>query len=263
MEFVILLICGGAIGFFSSFFGIGGGALIVPVLYSLYPNVTDTVVISTSLGTIFFITLINSYNFYLRKLTPPKKIIFNFLITASIGALLGSKFTYLIDTQVSKKIIAIILLVIVAKNLFYKVKLEDHNVRDSHLNIALTGFFGSFISAISGLGGGVIFVPMLMSLVKLPPKRVSPYSNVAMVFATSIGAIPHLFTSLHNHNQLSPDLNNYFLGQINYLIVLLLAVSAYFTSKLGVKFNDLVSETNKKNFLALVLLSLSLKMFFV
>lgn len=263
MDFGILFLVGAAVGFLSSFFGIGGGALIVPILYSLYPNITDTVVISTSLGTIFFITIINSIHFYRQKLTPTKPIAMVLLISTFLGGWIGSQLTYLVDTNISKKIIATTLIIIVIKNLFFTTKLSVEEERETKLFIASTGFLGSLVSAVTGLGGGIIFIPMLMTLVRLSPKKVSPYSNLAMVFATFIGCVPHLFHSLESEQIISEGVAPFFIGQVNFAIIFILAASAFFTSKLGVKFNDLVSVKNKRIILSLLLLTLSLKLFLV
>jgi len=82
-----------------------------------------------------------------------------------------------------------------------------------------------------------------------------------MMFATLVGTLPHFFNPLQNANVLNVKLAPYFIGQVNIAIVLILAVSAFFTSKLGVKFNDLVNEKTKKILLSLLLLALSMKMF--
>lgn len=261
MEFIILIICGCAIGLFSSFFGIGGGALIVPVLYSLYPGIEDTVVISTSLGSIFLMTLVNSYNFYKAKLTPQKRVFIIFGINAIFGGFLGSQMTYMINTDISKKIIATTLLLIVLKNLLFKSKTSSENLNDTDLNLAITSFFGAFVSSITGLGGGVIFVPMLMSLVRLPAKLIPAYSNVIMVFATIIGTVPHFFHAVDTTSTQMENLSQFFVGQVNVAIVFTLVFCGFFTSKIGVKLNDIASEKTKKLTLSFILILLSIKMF--
>lgn len=264
MEILVLLITGSIIGFLSAFFGIGGGALIVPVLYSLYPMFADEHVISTSLLTIFFLTSNNSFLFYRRGLFPPKKIIINFIFSAGIGALIGSKLTYLIDTNSSKKIIASVLILIVIKLFFFEKKQADaDNKSVSMAKLFITGFSGAFISSISGLGGGVIFIPLLVSFTKVPLKLVSPYSNLAMLIATLIGSIPHLLVISPNMEPLGPFFNKSFLGNANLAMVAILSLSGYYTSRFGIKYNDLIGPMAKKYTLATLLLILSLKLFFI
>jgi uncharacterized membrane protein YfcA len=264
MEILVLLITGGIIGFLSAFFGIGGGALIVPVLYSLYPTFTDEHVISTSLLTIFFLTLNNSILFYKKGLFPPKKVIINFIFSAGIGAFLGSKLTFLIDTDTSKKIIASVLILIVTKLFFFEKKQNDQENKPTNMpKLFITGFSGAFISSISGLGGGVIFIPLLVSFAKTPLKLVSPYSNLAMLIATLMGSLPHLLATSPDMAVIGPLFSKSFLGNANLSMVVILSLSGYYTSRFGIKYNDLIKPSTKKFTLASLLLTLSLKLFFM
>lgn len=262
MDIIALLILGAFVGFLSSFFGIGGGSLIVPLLYSLYPSLSNQAVISISLGTIFLITLVNSYRYYKLKLTPTIKVIIIFSIACIIGAFLGSQLTYLINKELSRKIIAAILILIVVRlNFSILPKAEKPTEKSNKVKLSLTGFFGSIISSITGLGGGIIFTPMLISVVKLPLKQVAPHSNIAMVTATLTGVIPHLFEKVPSKiSGLSSLMQNSFIGNVNIAFILLIFASAFFTAKLGIKLNSYVKEQTKKRMLSALLILLSIKL---
>lgn len=124
--------------------------------------------------------------------------------------------------------------------------------------LGLTCLAGSFISSITGLGGGAIFVPLLLSLVKLPVSLISPYSNVAMTAASLVGLIPHFFVP-GEFNLESSLAQNSFIGHVNALFILVLFTGAFFSSKLGVKLNSHVRVKTKKWLLTVLLFSLSLK----
>jgi uncharacterized membrane protein YfcA len=264
MDILVLFILGGAVGFVSSFFGIGGGSLIVPILYTLYPRLPLTIVIPISLGTICIITTVNSIQYFRAKAITNKKIILAFLITCSIGAYSGARLTYLIDTNLGKKILACVLLVSVFKILFYKTSSEKNS--DIHISqplIAFTGFIGSLISSITGLGGGIVFTPMLISVVKLPLKVVSPYSNIAMSIATFIGVLPHFFNELQVTSGVSslPSLSQqYFIGSVNLVIIFIMTTTALIGSRVGIQYNESVSGEYKKKLLAGIILTLIIKM---
>jgi uncharacterized membrane protein YfcA len=265
MDILVLFLLGGAVGFVSSFFGIGGGSLIVPILYMLYPKLPLTIVIPISLGTICIITTINSISFIKARVITNKKMILSFLITCSIGAYAGAKLTYLIDTNIGKKILACVLILSVFKILFYKSGSEkDSDKNLSQPLIAFTGFLGSLISSITGLGGGIVFTPMLISLVKLPLKLVSPYSNIAMSIATFIGIFPHFFTTLqlsHGVSSLPSLSQQFFVGSVNIAMILIMTTTALVGSRIGIKYNDSVDGEVKKNLLAGVISILIIKMF--
>lgn len=264
MDIFILFCLGSIVGFVSSFFGIGGGSLIVPIFYLLYPNLPLTIVIPISLGTIFMTTTLNSARFIKAGLITNKKLVISFLITCSIGAFTGAKLTSLIDTQLGKQILAIVLSVSVFKILFYKN--SEESVDDSIVStklVAITGIIGSFISSITGLGGGIVFTPMLISLVKMPLKLVSPYSNLAMSIATLIGVLPHLFndiSSVERTSELPALAQGFFIGNVNIVIILIMTSTAIMGSKLGIKYNHSVSSNIKKKLLAAFIALLIIKM---
>ncbi len=265
MDYMIIIFLGFAIGFLSSFFGIGGGSLMVPVLYLLYPRLPASIIIPVSLGTIFIITTINTTRFYKLGLLPPKNIIKNFFITCSIGGLLGANLLYITDTATTKKIMGIVIFISMLKIVIPK-SINRKTTEPSNPSgklMATTGFLGSLISSLTGLGGGIVFTPMLINIVKLPLKMVTPYSNLAMMVATFIGVIPHLFK---HHSQSivfeSEILNGLFVGNVNFGIILILVVGAFVSSKLGIKFNSSISEKKKKYILSSLLLVLSVKMIF-
>lgn len=263
MDIIILLILGLLVGVCTSFLGIGGGSIIVPVLYSLYPNISLTVVIPISLGAIFITTLNNSYQYVTDGRITNKTISFNLIITSSIGAIAGALLTNYIDTNLGKKILAIVLIFSVIKILFYKVK--DKSIEEKNISFKLTtatGLIGAFVSSITGLGGGIVFTPMLISIVKMPTKLVSPYSNLAMAAATFVGVIPHFFQEIsHSNTALSlPNFSHmFFIGRVNIIIILIIASSAYIGSKVGSRFNNKVNDKNKKRILSGIISLLIIK----
>lgn len=259
MEFEIIqiILLGPIVGFLSSFFGIGGGSLIVPVLYGLYPKITPSIVIPISLGSIFFIVSLNIFRFSKQKLLPPKDIIINFAIFCGIGSWSGSQIVHLINAQMARFSMGIILILMIFKIFFFKNKPmpnKDKNRVPDSLTFAMVGFVGAFISSITGLGGGLIFTPFFMSILKVPTAKVSPYSNLAMLITTFIGVLPHFFNSTQKLMIFkTPWLNHTFIGDVNYFLVGAIVIPAMFSAQLGVKLNRKVEDKNKKLLLSILL----------
>ncbi|MAX67375.1 MAG: hypothetical protein CME66_10610 [Halobacteriovoraceae bacterium] len=261
MEITQLLVLGSVIGFLSSFFGIGGGSIIVPTLYTLYPNLPASIVVPISLGSIFFICLKNTISYGRNKLLPPKEIIGAFLLSCFIGGFLGTKLLYFIDTNLAKKIMGFLLLAMVVKLLVFKSRhQDDQNFSPSFISFSIVGFIGSLISSITGLGGGIIFTPIFLNILRVPLKKVSPYSNLAMVFATFIGVIPHIFQTRKNIYFQSDFLSSFFIGNVNFFFILIITLGALFSSRIGIKANNLAPPKTKKALLALLLLGFSSKL---
>lgn len=260
MEVIYLIITGFFVGLMSSFFGIGGGGLMIPVLYFLFPHLPAQAIIPSSLGVIFLNSLINNYHFYKQELTPKKKTIINIGISATVGAFIGSLLVHQIETQLLKNVFSVILIIVASKTLFSKGLNESNQlneVTDNTFKIALTAFLGSLLSSLTGLGGGIIFVPMFLSYIKLPLIKISPYSNITMSFATLVGVLPHFFYPLEL-NSTAIETSN-FIGHVNLYFIGLLFLGAFVSSKLGTKLNSKVNFQTKKYLLTILLLSFAIK----
>lgn len=256
MELIYLLFIGTSVGLFSSFLGIGGGSIMIPLLYIVFPKLPPQAIIATSLGTIFLSSGLNSFRY--KKILPPYRIIVNMFFATSIGALIGSKLLYMIPGFYVKKIFGIILLIAVVK-VFLSKGLADNKLKKIHdFKVFNTCFFGAIISSITGLGGGIVFVPLFMNLVKLPMKLISPYSNLAMTITTFMGVLPHFAKKIEYENSW-PLIQNSFIGHVNPIIIGALFSGAFLASKIGVKFNNSVSDKTKRYILSSILIIFAVK----
>ena len=256
MEYIYLALIGTIVGFVSSFFGIGGGSIMIPLLYIVFPKMPAQAIIATSLGTIFLNSGLNTIRF--RPLLPPARIILNILMSAFLGAFIGSKLIYLIPGDMVKKLFGVILLIATIRVILSK-KLKDNNLKKIHdFKIFQSSFGGSFISSITGLGGGILFVPMFMNVVKLPVRLISPYSNLAMTGATSMGLVPHFFKQSEYQSSVKL-INRTFIGHVNPLIIISLFAGAFLFSKVGVKFHHQVDDNIKKILLSSLLIIFSIR----
>lgn len=256
-----MVITGIGVGFMSAFFGVGGGSLLLPVMYSAFAYMTPTLAIPISLGTISLNTLMNVYRYYKSGIFPSKQTIFIFLITCSIGVLVGGAIINAINPEVAKKILGFILLIIVGRLVFSKTHIDDGNqaLNEPPLPMALTGLIGSFLAGVTGLGGGIIFVPIFIMVLKMPIKYVTPVSNVAMCIGAIIGVIPYFFLE-PNLEAVPGFLHSFHVGAVNILYIAILFICGFFAGKLGVKWNNSISPKFKKNLLALIVLLLALKL---
>lgn len=261
MEFVILFILGILVGLLSSFFGIGGGSLMIPVLYALFPELTPKNVIAISLGTICLTSAVNNYHFKKINLLPSKKTIYIFALMGLIGTGIGLTLLDHINSKTSKLIFATILMITVVKSLIFHSKVSQNNELNEDSKImSITGLVGSFISSITGLGGGIVFNPMLTYVAKIPVKYVSAFSNVAMFFASLMGVIPLVLEDTVYVKLNNSLLSNLFVGQINLGFTGIIFFASIASSKIGVKYNQRVRSNTKKALLTILLLFLSLKM---
>jgi len=263
MLYLYLILTGTSVGIISALFGIGGGALAVPILYTLFPEFPPQTVISTSLGMIFVNSIINFYNFTKKGKKVDKKLAFFLGLSAMIGVFLGKKFVMILNPLLVKKSFGVVLILLAAKT--WLAPASHHS--EAHWKLTLTkinpfrpiliGFLGGLVAGFTGLGGGAVMVPFFMVFLKMPFQWLSIYSNFTMIFATGIGALGFALTPFPGYINL--PLNEYMVGYLNYLVVGLIFVGAFFSSRLGIHFHAKIPPAlNKKLFIALLLL-LSLK----
>ncbi|NNJ55985.1 MAG: sulfite exporter TauE/SafE family protein [Bacteroidia bacterium] len=192
MEFtsILILFFFGLIGgFLSGLLGVGGGIIFVPIvtffLKQLGIDGEELVkyVLANSFGTIFFAGVISTYKQKKFSSFYPKQI----FLTASLAMITSFVVSYLITNQnwYSKRAFGILFLSLLVLTLIRFVimkKGESIEVKDTKsYKYLITGFFTGIITALSGLGGGVVMIPLFTQYVKL---------NIKVAAAISIGSIP-------------------------------------------------------------------------
>jgi len=101
---------------------------------------------------------------------------------------------------------------------------------------AAAGFFGGLV----GLGGGVIMIPLMVGVLKMKQKMAHGTSLVALVFTGLSGAVTY-------------SLN----GSVDVLAAVLLASTAIFTSRAGVRFANTLPEWKLKRYFGIFLIFVS------
>ena len=257
---IILILLSLAVGFISSFFGVGGGVLMVPGLYLVFPELPHQTVISTSIGVIFFNGLLNTYNFYLKGKVPHLKMVSLLSFGMVIGGQIGSRLTYLFDQHTAKKLFAVILLLVITRTLLSKTKQKSASKEHPEIEVQtiktfITGLGAGLIAGISGLGGGVVIVPALLIIYGLPFSWLSVYSNPAMA-AGALSALTAFALSRPEEKVftgLDPAFDHFQWGYLNFALMGIIVLVSFLSSKLGTQLTDKVSpQTAKYSFVTLL-----------
>ncbi len=197
-------------GVFGSLTGLGGGLLIVPLL-NLGFGIDLQHAIGTSLISIIATSCTSSirfisYGFVNLRLT------MLFGITTTLGAVFGALIAFEISTKVISFVFGVVLFASALFNFFkrnsqYQIvekdpcatffklnssyleaeKSIDYNLRHIPLG-TLMMFIAGALSSFLGIGSGVINVPTLENLIKLP-LRVSMGTSTLMIGVTAIAGI--------------------------------------------------------------------------
>lgn len=260
MEYVELVGIGLISGIISSFFGIGGGLVIVPLLLLIYPEMPYEHILGCSFGVIFLNSILNTYNFSKYKLLPPFKFVRVFLVGVFPGIFLGTYLVTIFSADLSRKIFAVFLIFVVLNN-YVRSRLEltshQENLEGKNFVKFATGFFAGVIAGLTGIGGGTVLVPVFMTVFHIPPKKVSPASNYVMIFLTGLAFIRMLFT----RGTEAIVFSSFQFGATNFLIVSVVFIGTLFSSRLGARLNDLTEDRLKSRIFTVMLLALSVKLF--
>ena len=115
----------------------------------------------------------------------------------------------------------------------------------TYLTIAFIGIFGGIVSGFFGVGGGLIFVPLLILLRGLDPHMAVGTSLAVVVPTAFMGALTHQHA-----------------GKIDWRAALFLVIFAVAGAFLGARLSLAADAVLLRRLLAVFLLALSLKMFF-
>ncbi|MGI6679258.1 MAG: sulfite exporter TauE/SafE family protein [Dehalobacterium sp.] len=112
----------------------------------------------------------------------------------------------------------------------------------SILSIILLGLVAGILSALLGVGGGIILVPGMMYLLKLPIK-IAVGTSLAIIIPTSIMGV-------YQHH-----LN----GNVNWKVMLLISAGAILGAYIGAILNEHLSADTLRKIFAILLIIIAIK----
>ncbi len=229
---LLFLLIGGLTGILAGMLGIGGGAVFVPVLYLLLPftnidmSQISFIVIDTSLFAASLTSLSSSSNHFIAKNVDKRRALY-FGAGSVIASLLSTFVVVRMNPFFLKWIFAAVFSVIAVKMLLdnnSKAKIKVKSLNDSYL--IFFGLIAGTIAAFAGVGGGIIFVPVLMYFSGLEIKKAVGTSSVIVAFTTITATLSYLLQTPHG---------TLAAGQIGY-VYLLAAISLGIGAVIGAVF---------------------------
>jgi len=198
LNSLFLLAIGFGVGMFGTMIGAGGGFILVPVLLLLYPKDSPETTTAISLT----VTFANSFSgsvAYARM----KRISYRYGLIfagASIpGAVLGALTTQYIKRGTFDLIFAIVM-IMAAAYIFLRAPRESHldpgePIRLSPGNVAIgiaISLVVGYCSILLGIGGGIIHVPALVSILGFPVHAATATSHFILALMTGTGTLVHI-----------------------------------------------------------------------
>ena len=262
VPFALVISLSGFIsGFIAGLLGVGGGIIVVPVLYHFLSliGVPEDVVMHISVATslaVIIPTGWRSYKSHQENDNIDYSVLKSWLLPTIFGSIIGAIIAGLISGFWLTFIFALIAF-FVSMNLFI-------NKQEFKLgNDIPKGFFGSFIpfsvgslSSMLGIGGGTFNVSLMTLFGKTIHKAVGTASGLGFYLAIP-GTIFFIITGWNNENLPLGSL-----GYVNIIGLLLIAPISSYAAPIGAKSANKLDNKILTNIFAIFLLITSARMFF-
>ena len=153
------------VGFMAGFFGIGGGLIMVPILFYLFSfaGVEQAFVMHMAIGTSFSIIIPNSIISTITHMKF-KAVDFNIVKTFGffvvIGVVFGTIFAVSLKTSSLVLFFSIMTMIFAIYFLIEKEKINPTPRKINLIYRVICGFLSGFLSAPMGIGGGVFNTPI-------------------------------------------------------------------------------------------------------
>jgi uncharacterized membrane protein YfcA len=237
-NILILLAAGAGTGFTSGLLGIGGGAVMVPVIYWLIltMDVAPAIALRTALGTSLLVilpTVISGSWRHNKKKAVHWKIALILGACALAGGLLGSTMAAGLPEKILKLIFGALVLAIalwMGLGMMPKLRREEAEPRENLGLVAACGFPIGIVSGLTGLGGGVLIVAVLVLGLNFPVHTAVGTSAAAIILSSLGGIVGYIVNGLG-----VPELLPYSIGYVNFPIFLCLVATSIPMAQLGAR----------------------------
>ena len=234
--FILIVMAASAVvvGFMAGFFGIGGGLIMVPILFYIFnfAGIEQAFIMHLALGTSFSIIIPTSI---ISTMTHMKFDAVDFSIVKTFGAFVAIGVVFGTVFAVSLKTSSLVLffsIMTMLFSLYFLTAKEKINPTPRKINLiykVICGFLSGFLSAPMGIAGGVINTPVL-KMFGYPIKVAIGCSAAVGVVIALIGAIG--FAVSGSYLNINVPLS---LGFINIPTFLIFAPITMFMAKIGAK----------------------------
>ena len=221
-QFFLLMALGFATGVYGTLIGAGGGFVLMPVLLLLYPAESPERLTSISLAVVFFNALSGSEAYALMRRIDYRSGLL-FAAAAVPGAVLGALNTSAVPRRLFDAVFGALLFA-AAVYLGFRTSPEEspppptatpprHHVTrriraadgadyvysfDPRIGVGLSLAVG-YVSSFLGIGGGIVHVPALTSLLHFPVHVATATSHFILAVMALTGTIVHVATGTFAH----------------------------------------------------------------
>ena len=254
-----LLATGAIAGVLAGLLGVGGGIVIVPVLYNIFqsiglePSILMHLAVGTSLATIIP-TSIRSLRSHAQKGAVDWALLRNWAPGLFIGVIIGSILAGYLESRVLAGVFALVAFLVALNMAFGRQDWRlGETIPSGPRGVVMTGGVGAF-SAMMGIGGGTLGVP-IMTLFGYPAQRaVATASGMGLIISIP-GAIGFIVAGWN-----APGLPPASLGYVSLVGFGLITPMTVLCAPLGVKLAHALPQKRLKQAFAVFLAITSIRM---
>ena len=239
-----LVLLGFAAGILGSMIGLGGGIIVVPIL--TFFGFPSTLAVSNSLFAAFS-NAAGSTISYSRQ----KRIEYSLGLKLGLLTIPGTILGAYISSDVTSGIFKIlfgIVLISSAIYIFLRKKIETSEkslTKQMIVFVIAASFFAGIISSFFGIGGGIVFVPLMVVGIGMTMKKAAPTSQFILLFASLSGIIVHSI-----------------LGHPDFLQAGLLSAGAFVGGVIGARISLDIKERSLQILVSVIIVIAAIKLFF-
>ena len=249
------------VGFMAGFFGIGGGLIMVPILFYIFNfvGIEQAFIMHLALGTSFSIiipTSIISTMTHMKFKAVDFSIVKTFGAFVAIGVVFGTIFAVNLKTSSLVLFFSIMTMLFAIYFLMTKEKINPSPRKINLIYRVICGFLSGFLSAPMGIAGGVINTPIL-KMFGYPIKTAIGSSAAVGFLIALVGAIG--FAVSGSYLNIKVPLS---LGFINIPAFLIFVPITMFMAKIGAKTVHKFDKSLIGKLFGIYLFTISCKLFY-
>jgi len=258
----MFLALGAVAGFLAGLLGIGGGVILVPLflwampLSGFPPEHVVHIAFGTSLA-IIFPTAISSTLGHRKRGNVAWGHVLPLVIGSTLGALIGSTVAVSLSGETLKALFGMMQILIGLKLLFYHPHVSaEFDISPKVWALTLVGLFSGAFSSFFGVGGGVVAVPLMVVLLRLPIHFAVGNSSALIVVSSLAGMLSYAF-----HGYAVPSLPAWQMGYVNAAVVLLVAPLSLSFARIGVRTASRMKQRELTRVFAVMLIAVGIRLF--
>ncbi|HKU48675.1 MAG TPA: sulfite exporter TauE/SafE family protein [Nitrososphaera sp.] len=246
VTLTLLVAVGLGAGTLGAMLGVGGGIIMVPAL-TLF-GITPSQIASTSLFAVTS-TSVSSTVEYSRQ----KKIDYRLGILMAAMAVPGAVLGAFLSSGLSGELFRLyfgILLILAGLYILYKNSLLKKGGRRAarlapyhYLAVSAASVAAGIISSLFGIGGGVIFVPLMLLVLGIGMHRAAATSQMTLMVTSIAGVLTHVA-----------------LGHPDYLFAIALSAGAFAGGQIGARLSKSAKDALLQRILGVILIAVGGKL---